>query len=216
LYNRKRLLLQKKPRDKKIAIVGNANLKSDQSALIDSCDFVVRFNNCRNYGNNSGTKVSAVCITNTTLTDIKDFDYNLKDRTFHKDISEIWFPRSIPVHKRINHQYDYEDASESIVEVNNLHSCKIVHFSDEMNENVFRLIRENGKKPFICPSSGILAIEYILGEDRFKEYNKFVFGFNFYMRGEDILGWYGHPWRIEKKIVLTYAATRDDFSFTHI
>jgi hypothetical protein len=49
-----------------------------------------------------------------------------------------------------------------------------------------------------------LAIEYILSEARFADYEKVLLGFGF-------TGWAGHPWDAEKEIVMEYAATRTDF-----
>jgi hypothetical protein len=59
--------LEKEKLTKNIAIVGNANFSFNQSDRIDKCDFVLRFNECKNFGLNCGTKTDAICVTNTGI-----------------------------------------------------------------------------------------------------------------------------------------------------
>ena len=195
-----------------IAIVGNGPVSKDQSGLIDACNVVVRFNEWKNYGQNSGLKADILCITNMGVPANRIIRGALIGKVPHLDqISEIWFPRDSEVHKAHTAEFapeyllnEFDDLSVSLLDSNNLSAKRIVRFSAGFNRKIFRTLLLLGHRSFHCPSTGIFAIEYILGEERFAGYQKFLFGFGFQ-------GWRGHPWATERDLVIYRSLTRDDF-----
>ena len=79
---------------KNIIILGNADVQTDYSQFVDSADFVIRFNEARNYGKNTGTKVDALCLTNLSTPGRLFAKYQtVKKLSFIDNVKEIWFPR---------------------------------------------------------------------------------------------------------------------------
>lgn len=79
---------------KEIVIVGNGDVTVDYAQLVNDADFVVRFNEMRNYGGNTGTKVDALCVTNLASPGRKFSKYKTLDNFASiETLKEIWFPR---------------------------------------------------------------------------------------------------------------------------
>lgn len=190
-------------------------MQLDHSAWIDSCDLVLRFNEGKTVGNNSGTKTDILCISNIggpAFRIIKNT--SIYNAPFFAQLSEIWFPRDINYHLNYLHQNKYlhrnklwyreselVDQSQKLIESNQLTSFRIVYFSQDLNRQAFEMLQTKDRK-FICPSTGFLAISYIMNEPRFDEYDKLLFGFTF-------KAWEGHPMKAEKQIVLKDAGLRN-------
>ena len=198
---------------KKIAVVGSAPIKNDESGRIDSCDLVVRFNNCKVYGGHSGEKTDVLCINigGAPARQMVSEKTVLRSR-FYKLISELWIPADVRVcHEHITGLSMSDvgladtDLSDKIIKSNELGHLPVVRFSAEFNIRVFELLKQGGCK-FTCPSTGFFAIQYVLDEPRFAEWDKLVFGFTF-------KGWSGHPFEMEKKIVMQYAKELQNFTF---
>lgn len=51
-----------------------------------------------------------------------------------------------------------------------------------------------------------MALEYIISDERFSEFEKILVGFTFE-------GWKGHAWSEEQKIINSYMENRKDFKF---
>lgn len=206
-----------KPNHKKIAIVGNAPIQYDVSELIDSCDLVVRFNEYINYGKNSGQRADILCVCNTGLPARQISQRaSISNAPFFSELSEIWFPRDEDVHLRHVQPFcleipltEYVDRSDLLIESNKLSATQVLIFGPELNEKAYHILSSKAKWPFLCPSSGFLALEYILSESRFFDYDKFLFGFSF-------RGFKGHPWEAEKQMIMQYAKHRDDLYFIPI
>jgi hypothetical protein len=191
---------------KKIAIVGSAPIETDESTRIDSCDLVVRFNNCKVYGGNSGKKTDILCVNSGGIpVKMMIARKSIFQSQFYSLISEVWVPRVIKIHhdhmREINPQdpgLADEDLSAELIKSNKLDHLPVVRFSDEFNLRVFALLKQEARNPFRCPSTGFFAIQYVLDESRFANWDKLAFGFAF-------KGWNGHPFMAEKRIVLRYA-----------
>ena len=199
---------------RKLAIVGNAPLEKGQAAIIDACEWVVRFNEWKNHRGDSGQRVDVLCVTNTgNPAEIFIRDRLIGSAPFLSHVSEIWFPRDFPAHQQQARQFDRTypdrkllDRSDEIVASNQLHEKRIVRFSSELNQQVFAALRARSATPFLCPSTGALTIAHGLEDPRFAGYEKLLFGFGFQ-------GWHGHPWEAEKALAQHHCATREDVRF---
>lgn len=195
--------LSKNRLTKKLAIVGSSEVKNDQSEQIDTCDLVIRFNECKVYDKNNGKKVDVLCITNTGLPALRISSGNrILNSPFYHMISEIWFPRDARTHTR-HAKEDFYDESKRLVESNDLSRFTIVKFSAELNLYIFDQLKRCNM-PFNCPSTGFFGIMYVLTQKRFAEYDKYLFGFEF-------TGYHCHAWESGKYLANIYASTREDF-----
>lgn len=190
---------------KTIAVVGNAPVILNHSANINGSDFVVRFNNCNNFNDNTGTTTHAWCMTNMGWQAKIYAEKNYFDRfKFSSQLSEVWFPRN-----EISHKYyimacegtDYfkrlrdqlVDRSADIISANQF-AGRYVIFDRAINELAFLSLYAAGAPAFPMPSSGFLSLMYIVTDDRFRDHDINLFGFTFQ-------GWDGHPWRYEKQVL---------------
>ncbi len=195
-----------------MAIIGNAPLRKDLSGFIDACDLVLRFNEGKNHGANSGRKADILCIGNSGAPARRLINNRaIRNAFFYDSMSEVWFPRDSGIHKKYGQTAEtesfltvYDDLADELIASNELSGFTIRHFSGELNEIVFRKLKEQALQPFECPSTGFLAVEYILNEPRFVGYEKVLIGFSFQ-------GYRGHPWKAEQRIVQGYSESRTDF-----
>jgi hypothetical protein len=193
------------------AIIGNAPIPVDYSEFIDNCELVLRINEGKNIGVHSGQKTDILCITNTGGPARRIIEgKSIWNSSYYNKLSEVWFPRDSEVHKKylqtVELPYpatEFDNRADELVAANDLSRTTIRQFSGEFNEAVFKKLKDRARHPFICPSTGLLAIEYILSKARFDRYNKVLAGFTFE-------GWAGHPWELEQRIVWGYAGRRMD------
>ena len=199
---------------RRLALVGNAPLKSDLAGQIDSSDLVVRCNEAKTLGGYSGTRTDILCITNTG----SPAERIIRERSVRKmprfpRLSEVWFPRHSGVHlQRLRAlgsdfpESELEDCSRRLLEANSLDGMRVTHFSRESNERAFERLHQESPQDFICPSTGFLALWHILEQPEYAAFDKFLFGFTFEF-------WEGHPAATERKIIEELCADRDDFQF---
>lgn len=200
---------------KRMVILGNAPMSMDMSDYIDASDLVVRFNECQNYGIGTGSKADILCINNFG----QPAEEWIKYRTYQKlpcvgRTREIWLPRSTSLleHRRTvrDRHFDptrFRDLGDELIDSNQLRDKTVVKFSDELNARVLAELKALSLGQFREPSTGILAISYILSEQRFDDYRKVILGFTFE-------GWKGHPWSSEKALVERYIAEGKNLSLT--
>jgi len=200
----------RKPR---LALVGNAPLKRDLSQQIDSSDLVVRCNEAKTLGGYSGTRTDILCISNTGAPARRIIDERSVRKAKFSFLSEVWFPRVIRTHLRYLRasgynlpESEFDDCSARILEANDLADARVTFFSKDFNERVFSLLRQKSRWRFVCPSTGFLALWYIL--EQYASFDKFMFGFSFKF-------WDGHPAAAEKQIV-EELCIRDDFYFVPV
>ncbi|MBU3694719.1 MAG: hypothetical protein FGM40_07825 [Rhodocyclaceae bacterium] len=199
---------------KNLVVVGNAPLTIDYSDLIDSSDVVVRMNECKNYSSFAGGKTTIICVNNMGPPAWRyAHDKSFQNSPLCRKADEYWFVRSMAVHEAFRAKYcprypreKIYDMTDIIIESNGLQSKICRRFSPYFNKIVFSVLikaylnnRSKGQW-FVIPSTGFFAIQFILSEPSFQDFQKHLVGFGFE-------GWPGHPWRSEKKIVSDY--TRD-------
>jgi hypothetical protein len=200
------------PPSRRMIILGNAPLKKNMSDYIDASALVVRFNECKNLGRKVGMKTDFLCINNLDRPANRYIRKQLiKKLPFIDSIQEIWMPRcsSVMIENRRKietslNEEEFRDKAEDIILSNSLTEKKIIHFSKELNLQVINNLSDYSSDAFLEPSTGVLAIEYVLSENRFNDYDKILLGFNF-------KGWFGHPWDAEERLLMDYAANRKDF-----
>lgn len=195
---------------KNLAIVGNAPTVINYSSLIDNSDIVIRFNDRKSYGGNSGLKTDILFINNTGEP-ARRYINQTPFKKHNTEPIEYWFPRNIQVHlthlKKIkahhpNYANNYieselDDLTKEIIFSNNLTKCHLMKLPKELNESLFQKLEDIQTHPFLAPSTGSLAIEWAVNNNNFSNYRIHVIGFGF-------SGWIGHPWAAEKALMADY------------
>lgn len=75
---------------KSLIVVGSAPLEIDLARFIDACDCVVRFNNCKNYGGNSGSRTDVLFLSNSDdPANHPSLAFMLKKRTSRESEQEL-------------------------------------------------------------------------------------------------------------------------------
>lgn len=191
----------------RLAIVGSGRIRFDQSRMIDACNPVIRFNECKNYGRNCGRRTDILCLTNTGGPAMRMIrEAPIRSAPYRDGVTEVWLPRDSGVHAALGVDMPADgclDVSAELLERSALADRRVIRFDAGLNERVFRELQRRSARPFTCPSTGILAIEYVAGQARFDGYEKYIFGFSF-------RGWEGHPWRAERDLVHARVAARRD------
>jgi len=190
---------------KNIAIVGNAQFNSDYSHVVDSSDFVIRFNEAGYYSKNNGIKVDALCLTNLASPGRTSAKYRtVLKLSFLDEVKEVWFPRPGPtpwqfwVRPFIRRWFHQANYAKYIVKRNNLKNKKIINFSQELYDQScieleIPLSFSLGAKEYY-PSSGYLAINYVLQRFKSESFKIMLLGFTF--NGIDC-----HHWKRERNMV---------------
>jgi hypothetical protein len=193
---------------KNLVLIGAAPCSIDYSPLINHADLVVRFNECKQFGGNVGTRTDILCISNMGSPARRYIAQRPMRGLEPLRTAKIWFPRNTDV--CLDHvsrmmeedpglrsawrDLDFRDYSAEITEANDLGHGGIERFSKELNARVFRSLERPGDLPFFAPSTGILAVARVLGDPAFADHRVHLVGFGF-------AGWTGHPWRAERAFV---------------
>lgn len=184
---------------KKIVIIGNSDINVDYSTLINSADFVVRFNEARNYGSNSGIKCNALCLTNLHSPGRSFAKYQKVSKlTFIDKVDEIWFPRPSsylpfqfwikPFNRVKYHRADYRNH---IIKRNSLENKTIFSFSEDIYSSCCCELGIERDSIKYFPSTGYLAIKYVLERFKKEDFSLDLIGFSFE-------GTSCHKWETEK------------------
>lgn len=192
---------------KRLVIIGNAPLATDCSGIVDSSDFVVRFNLCVSFGENTGTRTDALCLNNTGKP-ARQLARGalLKQAPFNESVEEIWFPRprQSPLRRlveRLKPLHSDLEYGDEIIRSHGWHDKRVEYLLETSQQELWKKLLAQGI-PTVTPrkpSSGIIAIEYVLSERRFAEYEKLMLGFTF-------KGWKRHPWELERRLVESYTS----------
>ena len=186
---------------KSLVIVGSAPLEEDYSGVIDSADCVMRFNNCKNYNQNSGTRTDILVLNcwgnNPTLQFLvlprsrEEIDLDLP---YVSMCREVWFIRPEAAWKT---HYDGQITSSNIVEALAIPADRVRRITPAFYSSIREKLCTGTDKTNIVPSTGLLGIELALVNPVFKDYSKILVGFRW-------RGWKGHSWKQEAKVVDGY------------
>ena len=213
---------------KSLVIVGNASLDSDFSEIIDSCDCVVRFNDCRNYNINSGIKTDILILTNTgDPSTHQTLKVMLKNRTkaevkeelpYLKNIKQVWFVRPDLVFLynffKNNFPNDHNNRNQElkelelikqrnivseIINAQKIQKIKITIISKEMYNSTWE------KLLFSEPidANAIMPSTGSLGVEMILD-NPIFDNYEKYIVGFTWEGWNGHLWQAEKALIHNY------------
>lgn len=187
-------------------IVGNGDVADTAAAAIDAADFVVRFNDCRSAGRGgSRTDVVAVCNTGRPAKAML--------------ASSVW-RESEPV-RRAGAIWCVRDPRKfaSLRSVLSVSHPELDDFCDDYTDQFAEFAQQTGKShrvidgavhtavdaalaadgaaPYVVPSSGLVVIAEMIGA-----------GTNDVIRiaGFGHVGWEGHPFATERRLVDGYAA----------
>jgi len=209
---------------KAFVLLGNAAVRSDLSAFVDGSDCVVRLNDCRNFGANTGVKTDMLVLNNTgDPARVKALGYLLKPRTqkqierdfpYLQHVKKVFFARpsdrdcraflqqEVPSANRLRDRQLKQIASDRRLE------CEIARALG-LDENIieqatmafyvstWRKLLSFGQTDAIMPSTGIMALEKLVQMQSSDPFHLYIGGFTHE-------GWEGHPWELERKMVDVY------------
>lgn len=184
--------LRHRPR---VALVGNAPLHRNFTDMIDCCEVVVRCNEAKNWGPHSGTKTDVLCISQTDAPARRFIsEQSILRQPRFPDVKELWFFRQ------------ERSLVDPIIEANNLQNIPIRWMAPDLFHAIQSDLQRRSQYDFSGPSTGFLAFQYILNAPEYKDYDKWLFGFNFQV-------WLGHPGHAEAQIVRELCTARKDILF---
>lgn len=198
----------------RVVLVGNADVNIDYGEFIDNSRHVVRFNLCRNWGKNTGTRTTVLVWINLRANGRDAY----KKQTWRgwppaEQAEEVWFrhPRQGALqrlwlllrHPRTRKQYF--DYGAKILRANGMSAKPAIYTTRAEYESVQEKLARFSSTPReqILPSTGILGIERVLADPRFKGMPVSLVGFNWFA-GSDIRGM-GHSFDEEESLVRGYA-----------
>jgi hypothetical protein len=194
--------------ERRIMIVGNGEIPEGAAEVIDLADLVIRFNDCRSIGaGGSRTDIVAVCNTGRPAKAMTSSDqWRQSDPV--RQASSIWSVRNpekflamrpgiVEAHPELE---DFCDDYSADFEAFALSSGKehvvlpaVVH--DKLDD----ALRVFATEPYVCPSSGLIAIAHILDTTVPDRDRIMIAGFGH-------TGWDGHPFAAEKQLVDAFEA----------
>ncbi|MBB4249293.1 hypothetical protein FHT69_000105 [Rhizobium sp. BK008] len=191
---------------RKIMIVGNGEVGEGMAGIIDAADFVVRFNECRSYGD-GGSRTDAVAVCNTGRP-AKAMLGSREWRTHPGVVSarEIWSVRdpekfaALRAPLAVSHPElddfcdDYTDEfSAFCADAGKRHVVigKSIHEAVDVSLSAF------DPQPYVVPSSGMIVIGEVLETHADAEVTLAGFGH---------AGWEWHPFAAERQLVDSYIA----------
>lgn len=186
----------------RLVIIGNAKKprlnpifqgwqSSRMASFIDDSDLVIRFNGARNQEKKwSGTKTSRLYIRAQGEPGKRyagaAIHFNHVDRP--NDVISVFDPNPYKADQNIPEAMI--DFTQPIGLVNFFHNIR--RLDQAVIERAVALIRQTGCHK--APSSGFFAMVEILNDSGFDRWDKYIAGFDF-------MGWEGHSWEAERKIV---------------
>ncbi|MBA9035803.1 Urease operon accessory protein [Rhizobium leguminosarum] len=190
---------------RKISIVGNGSFGCREAAIIDNCDFVVRFNDCRSVGK-GGCRTDVVAVCNTgrpALSMVRERSWREKPAV--ASASEIWCVRDAMKFMELKTKLDpaLDDFCDD-------YTAEFAMFAAE-NKKMFKVIPRShhdrfdselqsiSSESYVVPSSGLMAISYAL-EEVSKPGDEII------LAGFDHQGWGGHPFNVERMLIDNYIA----------
>lgn len=193
---------------RRIAIVGNGEIAAGAADVIDRSDVVIRFNDCKSIGR-GGEKTDVVAVCNTGRpgrTMVEEAAWQASPAV--SQAAAIWSVRDPVKFAEMEPDLlrrwpelddfcvDYSDGFAAIAASSgkeHLIIARAVH--DELD----RLLKIITADPYVCPSSGLLAIAYVLCLHEAVNDAVVIAGFTHE-------GWHGHPFHAEKQLVGAFEA----------
>ena len=194
--------------DRRIVIVGNGDIPAGAAEIIDVCDLVIRFNDCRSIGA-GGAKTDIVAVCNTgrpgkAMTTMPEWRENKAVR----QASAIWSVRDpgkfeqmrdtiLADHPELDDFCD--DYSAGFAEIAKASGKKHHIIPRAVHDEVDAALAQLSSEPYVCPSSGLIVLAYLLGLSSTENDQIVIAGFGHQ-------GWDGHPFVAEKKLFDAFEA----------
>ncbi len=185
---------------RRIAIVGNGSFASSHAGVIDACDLIIRFNDCRSVGE-GGLRTDVVAVCNTgrpALAMIRDTSW--RERPAVASASAIWCVRDHHKFAELKPKLDagLEDFCDDYTgefasfaaETGKAFEVIPRHHHDRIDAELQRIVSGS----YIVPSSGLMAVAYVIEEAAMP-------GDTVILAGFDHKGWSGHPFDAERLLI---------------
>jgi len=188
---------------KTIAIVGNGTFSNDDASAIDSCDLVIRFNDCRSVGEGGvRTDIVAVCNTGRPAA-VMIGSTTWRNNPAVKRAATIWCVRDISKFVELKPLLAIQHPS--LDDFCDDYTEQFASFAGETNKRFAVIPRRYHELvdlelqaftpvSYVVPSSGLLAIAYVIGEISAPDDQVLLAGFSHQ-------GWDGHPFDTERSLV---------------
>jgi hypothetical protein len=166
---------------KRLVLVGNALPEKNFSESIDTADIVLRFNFCNHFESGRvGHKTDILCLVNTEerFRSSGELPTRVLDSA-----TEIWLIARAP-----------PDHGDLILKANNIDKGLTRIYTNELTTLREKLGTAAQTQKL---SSGIVALERVLTDPRFRLYEKQLVGFTWE-------GWQGHAWSAEQELCESY------------
>ena len=191
-----------------IAIVGNGSFAPSDASAIDKCDVVIRFNDCPSVGG-GGLRTDVIAVCNTG----RPAKAMIRQRSWREhpailQASALWCVRDgarfaeleplltsqCPVLDDFCEDFTAEFASFA-AETEKAFTAIPRLYHDRLDRELQALTSES----YIVPSSGLMAITYVIGEVAAAEDMVMLAGFSHQ-------GWNGHPFDAERELIESYVS----------
>lgn len=188
---------------RRIAVVGNGDIEASSAALIDACDLVVRFNQCVSYGK-GGNRCDVVAVCNMGRPGLAMI--HSREWRAHPAVqaaSQIWSVRDARKFDEMRADIlqrepgltdffdDYTGDFARFARQEGKHHCLIPR---ALHDNLDRRLSALSSDPYICPSTGLIAIAHVLKSIAKKGDAVMIAGFSHQ-------GWSGHPFAAERQLL---------------
>lgn len=192
-----------------IVIVGNGSAPPCAAAIVDASDLVIRFNDCRSF-DNTGTRTDIVAVCNTGRPARAMAASPLwQNHPAVSAASAIWCVRNGAKFRELR-----DGLRESHPELDDFCDDLTADFASfaastgkrltvvprDTHDRLDRDLARSGTQRYVVPSSGLLAIGYVLDEIAGQDDKIHLTGF-------DHEGWPGHPFDAERRLVNTLVAS---------
>jgi hypothetical protein len=191
---------------RRIAIVGNGEIREDAAGIIDAADCVIRFNGCRSYGA-GGTRTDVVAVCNTGLpakTMLGSAEWRAHPAVVAA--SEIWsvrdpakFAELRPLlalsHPELDDFCDDYTDGFGAFSAGAAKTHRVI--GRAVHEAIDHALLAFAPGRYVVPSSGMIVIGWVL--EQFPGDEVVLAGFGH-------AGWEWHPFAAEKKLVEHYVA----------
>ena len=203
---------------RRIAIVGNGEILEGAADIIDCSDLVIRFNDCRSIGS-GGEKTDIVAVCNTGRPGkVMTEDAAWRATPGVSQASAIWSVRHPVKFAEMQPSLvqdwpelddfcaDYSDGFAAIAASSGKDHLVIPR---EVHDELDRVLKIVTVDPYVCPSSGLLAIAYVLSLKGAEDDTVVIAGFSHE-------GWHGHPFHAEKQLVSAFEAAGRLTNLSHM
>lgn len=183
-----------------IAIVGNGSFSSKDASIIDDCDVVVRFNDCRSVGAGGiWTDVVGVCNTGRPALSM------VRQRSWLENAAVVSATELLCVRDSSKFAELRKNLDPDLNDFCDDYTAEFASFAADTGKAFKTIPRHHHDRidieiskitsiKYVVPSSGLMVITYFLEEAA-------GFGDQILLAGFDHCGWSGHPFDAERLLI---------------